>query len=194
MQKRRLALQLDLELYAADLKKIRILFFFSFFFSFAKPYNILFSLPPKNKEIMAGKARNLETAATDVMTPMLRTLRVKTTPPSAEVLDAQARMSRSRFAVAQCTSMVGALIFLLGIGLYCLTRIEGLSDVLLDKCDNPTSRSSLCRLVQSLAKATATTLSDRAETSTAALNDEDDTDDETTTTTSSMTYIPEYAT
>ena len=141
---------------------------------------------------MVDKARNLETAATDVMTPMLRTLRVKTTPPSAEVLDAQSRMSRSRFAVAQCTSMVGALIFLLGIGLYCLTRIEGLSDVLLDKCDNPTSRSSLCRLVQSLAKATATTLSDRAETSTAALNDEDDTDDETTTT--SMTYIPEYAT
>ena len=154
---------------------------------------IFFSLSPqKNKEIMAGKARNLETAATDVMTPMLRTLRVKTTPPSAEVLDAQARMSRSRFAVAQCTSMVGALIFLLGIGLYCLTRIEGLSDVLLDKCDNPTSRSSLCRLVQSLAKATATTLSDRAETSSAALSDEDDTDDETTTT--SMIYIPEYAT
>lgn len=95
----------------------------------------------------------LQAAGADLLQPMLATLGERTAPPTAEMLDAQAKMSRKRFAVTQCTSMLGGILFLLGIGLYCLTKIEGLSEVMLDKCENSTSLTALCRLVQILTKA-----------------------------------------
>ena len=105
----------------------------------------------------SSKGRSaIETASAELMEPILKTLRSRTTPPSDTALEAQGRMSRRRFAITQCTSILGGLIFLIGIVIYSLAKIEGLSDVVMDKCENSTSLSALCRLVQVLAKSTTT--------------------------------------
>ena len=104
-----------------------------------------------------AEPRSLTYAAGEMLEPMLATIGARAVPNS-EALNAQATMSRRRFVTTQCTSIFGGILFLLAVGCYSLTKIDGLSDVLLGKCDPSSASSSssssnsnvLCQLVKLL--------------------------------------------
>lgn len=94
---------------------------------------------------------NLATAGEDFLRPMLATAKLKNFSFDPDQLQAHAAMSRRRFVTVQCTSFVGALLFVFAVGLYTLSQVLDLSAALLDeeKCAK-NSTSLLCRLVNKL--------------------------------------------
>ena len=116
---------------------------------------LFFCLKKKNMSPEQAEPRSLTYAAGEMLEPMLATIGARAVPNS-EALNAQATMSRRRFVTTQCTSIFGGILFLLAVGCYSLTKIDGLSDVLLGKCDPSSASSSssnsnvLCQLVKLL--------------------------------------------
>ena len=95
-------------------------------------------------------ARTIPGAALELMEPMLAAVGERAVP-GAPSLETQAQMSRRRFAITQFTSIFGGLIFLLAVGCYSLTKIEGLSKILTNSCETSNSSAPLCKLVALMA-------------------------------------------
>lgn len=75
--------------------------------------------------------RSPTTGADLLLQPMMQVLQQRVDESnSPEMIAAQAQMSRGRFAVAQCTSLVVTILFCFMVAVYALIKIEGLQDMI----------------------------------------------------------------